>query len=125
MHYPARSHRFHPIDADKCGAIPICRHNTSKKKRGVDWTSGDIDDIGGLDSVINGDLGVERDADGKIIPGARAIYVVGSVLRAVGESGEVLAFPPLHIHHVHVNNGPQDNYFDHFPFVEMHGDSGA
>lgn len=96
-----------------------------KKKRGVDWTSGDIDDIGGLDSVINGDLGVERDADGKIIPGARAIYVVGSVLRAVGESGEVLAFPPLHIHHLHVNNGPQDNYFDHFPFVEMHGDSGA
>eukprot|EP00729_Bicosta_minor_P021306 gene21306-33568_t len=63
------------------------------------------------------------DADGKIIPGARAIYVVGSVLRAVGESGEVLAFPPLHIHHLHVNNGPQDNYFDHFPFVEMHGDS--
>lgn len=76
---------------------------------GVDWTSVELMDLGGLRGVMRN--------------GSRAVYVVGSAIGPVNADGRPLSFPPIHIHHLHVINGPIEDGYDRPPVIEVHGDS--
>ena len=50
------------------------------------------------------------------------LFVVGSAAFPVDAAGAALAYPPIHIHHFHLSNGPADST-NHRPMIEAHGDS--
>lgn len=76
---------------------------------GYDWST--------VDNLVDvGDLGKHLQSNGG------KLYVVGTVVRPIREDGTPLAFPPVHVHHLHLSNGAKAGR-EHRPIIEVHGDS--